>query len=57
MVEKIILNSPVVQSMEKKSNIITQSSFVSNTTLNLNLSSVLQPVLNLLSVLQPEESA
>ena len=44
MVEEIALNSPVVQSMEKISNIITQSSFVSNTGLNLNLTSILQPV-------------
>lgn len=44
MVEKITLNSPVVQRIEKKSNIIVQYSFVSNIKLNLNLASVLQPV-------------
>ena len=49
MVEKIMLNSPVVQRIEKKSNIIIQSSFISKTTFNLNLCSILQQVLNLLS--------
>ena len=44
MVEKITLNSPVVQRIEKKSIIIVQYSFVSNINLNLKLASVLQPV-------------
>ena len=44
MVEKITLNSLVVQRIEKKSTIIVQYSFISNIKLNLNLASVLQPV-------------